>query len=828
MKWLERMGWTSDSSENPDISEIKEKEKEKQKRKQSFFDTQNIILRWLILIIFGLIILFLMPRDNVKETFSYTVSQPWRHSDLTAPITFSILKTDKELEKEEQEIRKITPPIFYIDHSARINIQSSLDSLFTNIQPVLKSYLEWQQAKLSEGQAPNDSMLYVQEKSSSGVGLSNDAWQPLLDNYVEIRLNEDGTLKQEEVQRFIGIDIRLKLEHLINEVLNEGIINISKSELTLDEITIRDSRERTERTQNISNVRDIREAREFARYRLNRSFMDQVSQTAHQLFTLSIEPNLIYNAEQTQQRINQAIDNISKTKGAVTKEQVIIRKGDIVTEEKANTLRSLAIALSGNTNQEDLIWQYLGDFALLSVLLIILWGYLFQYKAVFYDNKNLLLLKLILLFVIGLSVISAHVDNISPFMVPIAIAPILLAVFLDAQIAIVSAFFLALYTGLIHGSNLELVLTTVAGCTVGIYKVKDFNNRTQLFFGTPGVVLIIMLTVAAGFSLTKLNTLEILGQRSVSLAVNTVLLLFTYPLALLFEKLFRITTDFTLVELNDTNHPLIRDLMSKAPGTFHHSLQVGNLAASAAVEVGGNPLLCRVGALFHDIGKMNKPEYFVENQTGYNVHDKLKPRLSAQVIKAHVSDGVEMAEEANLPAPIIDFIRTHHGTTLIKYFYDRAVKEVENENQIREEDFRYDGPLPHTLETGILLMADGIEAASRAMKNPNAKKLESLVNRMVDDRVKEGQLANCPITFSQLERIKTAFKDHLPGLRHERISYDEDEELAAQKPPSVSKAQQVGDTSDESTQKSKPDSSEPSDDNLPIGDDRTPPEPLNT
>lgn len=263
------------------------------------------------------------------------------------------------------------------------------------------------------------------------------------------------------------------------------------------------------------------------------------------------------------------------------------------------------------------------------------------------------------------------------------------------------------------------------------------------------------------------------------LGINVAFMLLTYPFILIFEKTFKVTTDFTLLELSDTNLPLLKQLMSRAPGTFHHSLQVANLAESAASEIGANALLCRVSALYHDIGKMHKPEYFTENQSDYNAHDKLKPQMSAKVIKDHVSRGEDMAREHNLPEVVIDFIRTHHGTTLISFFYSNAKKESDatnREHEIQEEDFRYDGPKPHTRETGIMLLADCIEAASRAMEKPNYNKLKTLIDKMVDGRMREGQLNNTPLTFRDIDIIKDAFLKNLTAIHHGRVDYPDDED----------------------------------------------------
>lgn len=247
--------------------------------------------------------------------------------------------------------------------------------------------------------------------------------------------------------------------------------------------------------------------------------------------------------------------------------------------------------------------------------------------------------------------------------------------------------------------------------------------------------------------------------------------------------------------------------MNKAPGTFHHSLQVANLSEAAASAIGANSLLCRVGALYHDIGKMVKPEYFVENQTkGNNEHDKLKPQMSAMVIKAHVSEGVKMAEDEDLPNIIIDFIKTHHGTSVIRYFYEKAKEDENLKSMLQEDQFRYEGPLPSSKETGILLLADGIEAASRAMKNPTYSKLENLVNRMVDDRVAEGQLSHSPLTFRHLQVIKETFLNILVGVYHSRVEYPEDKEREAAEKEAAEQSKknaEIPENGSEQTQKSE-------------------------
>jgi putative nucleotidyltransferase with HDIG domain len=478
-----------------------------------------------------------------------------------------------------------------------------------------------------------------------------------------------------------------------------------------------------------------------------------------------------------QKYIEDALAEISDSKGAVAQGQVIIRRGDIVTKEKYNMLQSLADARSQNASTLERWLRYGGDVLSIIAILTIFFFYLYLYRKYIFTNNALLLLVLIAMSLICVSSsIVYEFDNISPYIVPVAIAPIILTIIFDSRVGLMSTITLALLTGLINGNNFEYAMATTIACSLGLFSVRDIKKRSQFFFTTPGIVFASYLIIILGFSMTSFNSWSQLGNELFYIAINAVFILFTYPLILLFEKSFKITTDFTLLELSDTNLPILKELMTKAPGTFHHSLQVSNLAEAAAGAIRANSLLCRVGGLYHDIGKMENPGYFTENQTEGNEHDKLKPRMSALVIKAHVSNGVKMADEHGLPEIIIDFIKTHHGDSLIKFFWDKANKQADSDKkEIREEDFRYDGPLPQTKETGILLLADCVEASSRAMKDPNYQKLENLIDKMVDERVNEGQLSNTPLTFQDIRIIKETFLNILVGIYHSRVEYPEDD-----------------------------------------------------
>lgn len=754
-------------------------EKKKQQEEASSL-RNNIYIRILILVGFLGVLLLSVPQTSFKEPVNYSIGEPWRSEDLTAPFTFAIRKSQDEIQKEESAIKESTPPIFHENHSAPITIQGKLDSLFQHLQTLKTSYDKWQESKNQQTESTTrDSIQFAQLKNRASVTLTDSGWKTLLENYQAVQ----GQNSSNNSGNQFAVDLKEQLEGLVKNTLDDGIINISKNEISTDEITVRDLRNRTEQTLNLVNVRDLSEAQDYASYRLSRNFYEEMANVGTEIFNQVIQPNLIYNEKETQARINESLSDISKTKGAVAQGQVIIRHGDIVTKDKYNMLQSLAKARAQNATTLERWLRYGGDVLVIISILTIFFFYLYLYRRHIFTNNSMLLLVLLALTIICVgSSIVYQLDNISAYIVPVAVAPIILTIIFDSRVGLMATITLALLTGIINGNNYEYVVATTVACSLGLFSVRDIKKRSQFFFTTPGIVFLSYALVVFGFSLMSYNSWDKLGNELFYMGINAIFILFTYPLILLFEKTFKVTTDFTLLELSDTNLPLLKELMTKAPGTFHHSLQVSNLAEAAAGAIRANGLLCRVGGLYHDIGKMENPGYFTENQTEYNEHDKLKPRMSALVIKAHVSNGVKLAEDHGLPEVVIDFIRTHHGTSLIKFFWEKAKQNADSDKkEIREEDFRYDGPLPKTKETGILLLADGIEAASRAMKDPNYQKLENLIDKMIDDRVNEGQLSKTPLTFQDLRTIKETFLNILVGIYHSRVEYPEDEEKDAEK-----------------------------------------------
>lgn len=753
------------------------------KEQKETAEKKNRYLRALIVICFLLVILITLPGSTFQSVSNYSVGEPWRSDDLTAPFTFAIQKTAEEIQQERQQIRRQTAPIFHVAPEARADAEAAIDSLYRNLQPVLDSFIQWQQSKQQQdGSAANDSLRYLQERAFSNVELDSSSWNTILENYSAVTRNNQPQ------ERTVVAQIRNQVQNLTNSLMSDGIINRSKENLESDEITIRDLEDRTERIVSIESVRDLSEVDEFAQRHLNRIFIPEVARAAIQIFDQVIKPNLIYSETATNELLSEKLSDISPTKGAVDQGQIIIRTGDIITPETANVLRSLAEARAQTASTLERWLRFLGESIVIVVATLMFLFYLFLYRRNIFDQPSMLLLVFLVMGVVSLaSILIYPIDVVNSYIIPLSIAPIILTIIFDSRVGLMATITLAIITGLVHDNNFEYLVATTAACTLGVFSVRDIKKRSQFFFITPGIVFITYFIVISGFSLTRLSGWENFWPDLLYIAINSVFILFTYPLILLFEKLFKITTDFTLLELADTNLPLMKELMGKAPGTFHHSLQVANLADSAASEIGANALQCRVGAMYHDIGKMVKPSYFIENQNKTNEHEKLKPRMSTLVIKAHVSEGVKIAEEHNLPKVIIEFIKTHHGTSLIKYFHKKASDE---EQGVQDEDFRYDGPIPYTKEQGILMLADSVEAACRSMKEPSYNKLENRIHQVVDNHIHDGQLSNCPLTFRQIQIIKDSFLSILKGVYHSRIEYPEDEKQKKGKAPSNEPKQQ--------------------------------------
>ncbi len=767
MSFLEKVGLGPKKS--PDVPVLGEK-KRKKEEVSSF--KYNIYVRVGIIAAFLIILFLSVPQPNFQQEANYQIGEPWRAEDLTAPFTFAIQKNDEQIEQERATISENTPPVYYRSSEVRIDINERFDLYFGEINSVLEAYESF--TAESDTSSVQRQRQFIERINSSDLNLSDQDWLTLLEGGISISgLNQN-------------------LENIIQAILQDGIINKPKSELDNTQITLRDSQERTQQMINVANIRDGEQAGQYARYRLSQLYGDNLTQTGVKIFNQVIAANLIFQEEETRAQIAEALDGISTTQGAIGQGQIIIRKGDIITSEKYRILQSLAEARSQNATDLERWLKYGGDVLAVTAIIVIFFFYVYLYRRSIFKNNAMLLLVLLTMagICVGSSLVYAFSD-ISLYIIPIAIAPIILTIIFDSRLGILATVTLALLVGLINNNNFEFVTATIVACSLGLFSVRDIKKRSQFFFTTPGIVFISYAVVIIGFSMSSFQGWEQLLNNLLLVGINTLFILFTYPLILLFEKSFNVTTDLTLIELTDTNLPLLNQLMTKAPGTFHHSLQVANLSEAAAGAIRANGLLCRVGSLYHDIGKMENPEYYTENQIVSNELENLKPRMSALVIKAHVSNGVKMAKDHNIPQLVIDFIETHHGRTVIKYFYKKAQEQSDaDKDEIKIEDFRYDGPLPQTKENGIVMLADCTEAASRSMKNPNYQKLKNLIDKLVDNRIQEGELSETPLTFQDLSVIKKTFLNILVGIYHSRVEYAEDEKTPGDRSTSESSQKQ--------------------------------------
>ena len=483
-----------------------------------------------------------------------------------------------------------------------------------------------------------------------------------------------------------------------------------------------------------------------------------------------INPNLFYD-QNTSETVKQDMLKISLTKGKVVSGEKIITQGEIINEKLFRILESLKYEYENRLGTD-----YSSNIILLGQIIFVLAciGVLFLFLLNFRSEilRHSLKTAFILMVVIILVIASRFGINYL-YAIPFALIPIIIKTFYDARLALFIHIVTVMLVGFIAPNGFEFVFLSFIAGIVAIFSLTNLYRRSKLFLSA-GLVFLSYSFVYFGLAITQEGNFSGIELNNfVYFAINGSLVLLAYPLIYIFEKIFGFLSDLTLMELADTNQKLLRNLAEKAPGTFQHSMQVANLAEEAIYKIGGNPLLVRTGALYHDIGKMNNPIYFIENQrTGFNPHDTHEFDESARIIISHVNDGVEMAKKHALPEKLIDFIRTHHGTTKVQYFYRSYIKKFP-EKEVDVNMFTYPGPKPYSKETAVLMMADSVEAASRSLSSVDEETISNLVENIINDQMNEGQFDNVDINFKDITLIKTVFKDKLRNIYHARIKYPE-------------------------------------------------------
>lgn len=485
-----------------------------------------------------------------------------------------------------------------------------------------------------------------------------------------------------------------------------------------------------------------------------------------------IEPNICYDAAKSEAARRDAIESISPNSGVILTGQKIIGTGEMIDDDLYQTLVSYRSELNKRVDERGIQVTFIGQILLVILLVGAFLAYLISYRRFYFRERNklLFLATQLILFPGMASWIMTSGDGL--MIIPFAMAPVMIRIFLDARTAFMTHLVITLIISLMVPDPYMFVLLQLMVGLAAIYSINELTERSQIFRVALVAILCYSL-VFFGYELITKSALVMFNKQTfVHFLLNGVLLLFTYPLMLLYEKLFRFTSDVTLMELSNFNIKLLRQLSENAPGTFQHSIQVSNLAAAAANKVGASSLLVRTGAMYHDIGKLGNPIFFTENQGGTNPHACLPYEKSAGIIINHVHDGLRLAEKHHLPEAIKDFIRTHHGLSKAKYFYIFYKNEHPNE-EVDESMFTYPGPNPRSMETAILMMADSVEAASRSLPEYTEENISNLVDRIIDGQVAEGYFRECPITFRDIASIKNVFKEKLRTIYHTRITYPE-------------------------------------------------------
>jgi len=671
---------------------------------------------------------------------------------VVAPHNFYILKTNEELENERNKARQLVP--FYLIYD---------DSLTLANQTVLKGLPQY----LLQNQVDNNDLKRLTD-------LRSDLLIDFNLSLSELQIKFMNDLLGNESARRLLLTLFRKLE----EVNRTGIINKTDDYFT---------RPLIEYTKDgIDHA--LKPANRFSYNQLNlivdNHFSKMLNPAQNELLVnilrQCIEPNLIFDEVRTNTELELAVAAVSLTKDMVYENERIVDANERIDKEMYQKLYSLEVSLVEQSRREGgflFRFAFIGKMMMVAAILAMFGLYLYSFrKKIFSNNKKILLINLVLLMGIILASLITNALNWSVYLIPTTIVSMLLAILIDSGIAFVGTVVLGLILGTVQGGGLEITLLTVVIGMISIYSVHLIITRNQIF------KTIIYIAVAYLWLVVALNSLrfdsidEFLRIYVYQLLPNAILSPFiTFMILGVFERMFDITTDVTLLELSDLNHPLLKRLSMEAPGTFHHSMIVGNLSEAAAKAIGANSLLARVGSYYHDIGKMEKPEYFVENQLDAdNRHSRLSPSMSALILASHVRTGIEMARRHGIPKRIRDFIPEHHGTNIMKYFFNKAL-ELSPEKQVNDADFRYPGPKPQSRETGIVMLADAVEAATRTLSAPTPGKIRSFVEDLVDQRLRDGELDECELTFRELKQIIDAFMVMLQGVFQHRIEYPDQE-----------------------------------------------------
>ncbi|MEQ1732933.1 MAG: HDIG domain-containing metalloprotein, partial [Bacteroidia bacterium] len=660
----------------------------------------------LILFVLAVVVIVYNLPKEGKFKYEYKMGKVWMNPTLIAPFDFAIYKSKSELQREKKIAKTNAHPYFTLD-STVVKTQITLFELaFDSL------------AKLN-----NNSIATINKK----IGVS-----------VLTHIYSQGVIET-------------------NELLDGQASTYTVNVLTNNQLNERE----------LSSIYTLQTAYDYVNSQLENNAV---------LVTLienALKHNIKYDAAMTDKTQDQSQSDVSPTHGMVKQGDPIITKGEVTDDLRFQMLESLKSQYSQKISSRTNYWLILvGQCVLVSVCIALLFLFLTLFrKDIIADNNNVTFILICIVINVVMTAITLRTDIISLYVLPYCILPVLMRVFYDTRTALFTHIVSSLIVGLVVPNSFEFFLLQLIAGMVTIFSIVNMRNRSQLFIAVMYIFLAYSVTYF-GLSIVQQGRIDSVEPEYFGLfAVSSMITLFSYPLIYVCEKLFGFLSDISLLELTDTNSKLLRSLSEKAPGTFQHSLQVANLAEDAIHAIGGSPLLVRAGALYHDIGKITSPVYFIENQTtGVNPHDDINSEESASIITGHVKAGIELAKKNNLPDRIIDFIRTHHGTSKVQYFYQSYLK-IHPDEEIDETLFQYPGPIPFSKETAVLMMADSVEASSRSLKQYNAETIGALVDKVINKQIEDEQFINSDITFKNISTIKKIFKKKLLNIYHLRIEY---------------------------------------------------------
>jgi len=674
------------------------------------YKNHSLIYKALLFVATTFLIVYLFPKSG-KFKYNFEKGKPWQSENLYAPFDFAIKKTDEKLEIEKKTITDNASPYFDVDVKVIDQVNADYGAKFNMVF--------------------SDSLGFKNKKRLLRQGakiLKNIYSRGVLDKNYNYTDNKQVVILEDRKQKEITSYSKFITQNDIRTFIEDNIEELNLLNYKL---------------QYLSLIFDI------------------------------IKPNVSLNTIITDNSLQEELDKISLVRGNIEKGTLIISKGEVVEGDKFEILKSLQAEYESQIwTEANYNWILAAYTLLVALALLMLLLFLRKYRLeVFKNNTKVTFIFFNILLMVFLTTLVVNYNSSYIYIVPICILPLVLKAFFDARLGLFSHVITVLLLGFVVPNNYEYMFLQIIAGIVTILTVSELYKRANLFISVGQITLIYIVAYFAFFVIHEGSIDNLKWETFVLFILSGLATLFVQPLIYAYEKIFGLVSDVSLLELSDTNTKLLKELSNKAPGTFHHSLNVANLAEASANEIGANAMLVRVGALYHDIGKMKNPTYFTENQsTGINPHDELSSKESASIIINHVIDGIEIGKKNNLPDRIIDFIRTHHGTSVVYYFYS---KEKSMEQDINIKDFEYPGPKPFSKETAILMMCDSVEAASKSLKEPTSSKIDVFVESIINKQIESDQFLNANITFKEIQSIKKVLKHKLANIYHLRIEYPE-------------------------------------------------------